>query len=153
MKPAPASALPRGFRFAAVNCGLRKPPNVDLGLILADEPAATAGVFTQNLVQAAPVVLCREHLRKAAARDARRHRQFAKCELRDRSGGAWPHPGRRRRRSRRSRGALPSRCWSARPASSACPCALSAFCKAVPALDCGCGADGFGAFEALPAPS
>ena len=52
MKPAPASALPRGFRFAAVNCGLRKPPNVDLGMILADEPAATAGVFTRNLVQA-----------------------------------------------------------------------------------------------------
>ncbi len=66
MKPAPASALPRGFRFAAVNCGLRKPPNVDLGMILADEPAATAGVFTRNLVQAAPVVLCREHLRKSA---------------------------------------------------------------------------------------
>jgi glutamate N-acetyltransferase/amino-acid N-acetyltransferase len=66
MKPATASALPRGFRFAAVNCGLRKPPNVDLGMILADEPAATAGVFTRNLVQAAPVVLCRKHLSKAA---------------------------------------------------------------------------------------
>jgi glutamate N-acetyltransferase / amino-acid N-acetyltransferase len=66
MKPAPANALPRGFRFAAVNCGLRKPPNVDLGMILADEPAATAGAFTRNLVQAAPVVLCREHLSKAA---------------------------------------------------------------------------------------
>ncbi len=66
MKPAPANALPRGFRFAAVNCGLRKPPNVDLGMILADEPAATAGAFTRNLVQAAPVVLCREHLSKSA---------------------------------------------------------------------------------------
>src|SRR5947208_3115451 len=63
IKPAPAAALPRGFRFAAVNCGLRKPPNLDLGLILADEPAAAAGIFTQNLVQAAPVLLSREHLR------------------------------------------------------------------------------------------
>lgn len=67
MKPAPASALPRGFQFAAVNCGLRKPPNVDLGLILADEPAAAAAVFTRNLVQAAPVQLCREHMQHAAS--------------------------------------------------------------------------------------
>ncbi len=67
-KSAPQSALPRGFRFAAVNCGLRKPPNLDLGLIVADEPLQAAGVFTQNLVQAAPVVLSRQHLRKAASR-------------------------------------------------------------------------------------
>ena len=67
MKPAPASALPRGFQFAAVNCGLRKPPNVDLGLILADEPAAAAAVFTRNLVQAAPVQLCREHMKHSAS--------------------------------------------------------------------------------------
>jgi glutamate N-acetyltransferase/amino-acid N-acetyltransferase len=66
-EPAPASALPRGFRFAAVNCGLRKPPSLDLGLIVADEPAAAAGVFTQNLVQAAPVVLCKRHLQQDAS--------------------------------------------------------------------------------------
>lgn len=68
MKPAPASALPRGFQFAAVNCGLRKPPNVDLGLILADEPVTAAATFTRNLVQAAPVQLCREHMKRAATR-------------------------------------------------------------------------------------
>ena len=67
-EPAPASALPRGFRFAAVNCGLRKPPNLDLGLIVADEPAAAGGVFTQNLVQAAPVLLCKRHLLQAGGR-------------------------------------------------------------------------------------
>ena len=67
-EPAPASALPRGFRFAAVNCGLRKPPSLDLGLIVADEPAATGGVFTQNLVQAAPVLLCKRHLLQAGGR-------------------------------------------------------------------------------------
>jgi len=60
--------LPGGFRFAAMNCGLRKPPNLDLGMILADQPVAAAGAFTRNLVQAAPVVLCREHLRQAASR-------------------------------------------------------------------------------------
>ena len=66
-EPAPVSALPRGFRFAAVNCGLRKPPSLDLGLIVADEPAATGGVFTQNLVQAAPVLLCKRHLQQDAS--------------------------------------------------------------------------------------
>jgi len=68
MNTAPLSALPQGFRFAAMNCGLRKAPNLDLGLIIADEEVAAAGVFTQNLVQAAPVVLCRRHLQKAASR-------------------------------------------------------------------------------------
>jgi glutamate N-acetyltransferase/amino-acid N-acetyltransferase len=67
-EPAPASALPRGFRYAAVNCGLRKPPILDLGLIVADEPSATGGVFTQNRVQAAPVLLCKRHLLEAGAR-------------------------------------------------------------------------------------
>jgi glutamate N-acetyltransferase / amino-acid N-acetyltransferase len=68
MNTAPLSALPRGFRFAAMNCGLRKAPNLDLGLIIADEEIAAAGVFTQNLVQAAPVVLCRRNLQKAGSR-------------------------------------------------------------------------------------
>src|SRR4029077_8120962 len=68
MHTAPLSALPQGFRFASMNCGLRKAPNLDLGLIIADEEVTAAGVFTQNRVQAAPVVLCRRHLRKAAPR-------------------------------------------------------------------------------------
>src|SRR4051812_34378677 len=67
-EPASAAALPRGFRFAAANCGLRKPPALDLGLILADEPAATGAVFTQNRVQAAPVLLCKRHLQAAGGR-------------------------------------------------------------------------------------
>src|SRR5260370_38723541 len=68
MNTAPLNALPRGFRFAATNCGLRKAPNLDLGLIIADEEVTAAGVFTQNLVQAAPVILCLRHLHKAASR-------------------------------------------------------------------------------------
>jgi glutamate N-acetyltransferase/amino-acid N-acetyltransferase len=67
-EPAPASALPRGFRFAAVNCGLRKLPALDLGLIVSDELAATGAVFTQNRVQAAPVLLCKRYLRESGAR-------------------------------------------------------------------------------------
>src|SRR5260370_41649491 len=68
MNTGPLNALPRGFRFAATNCGLRKAPNLDLGLIIADEGVTAAGVFTQNLVQAAPVILCRRHLHEAGAR-------------------------------------------------------------------------------------
>jgi len=68
MNTAPLNALPRGFRFAATNCGLRKAPNLDLGMVIGDEEVAAAGVFTQNLVQAAPVVLCRRHLRAAGSR-------------------------------------------------------------------------------------
>ncbi len=66
MKRVSPRTLPGGFRFGAVNCGLRRPPRVDLGLILAEEPAVAAGVFTQNIIQAAPVVLSRQHLQVAA---------------------------------------------------------------------------------------
>jgi glutamate N-acetyltransferase / amino-acid N-acetyltransferase len=68
MNTAPLNALPRGFRFGATNCGLRKAPNLDLGIIIGDEELTAAGVFTQNRVRAAPVVLCERHLRKAGAR-------------------------------------------------------------------------------------
>jgi len=66
--PQPPAVLPRGFRFAATACGLKKTGALDLGMLVSDEPASAAAVFTTNLVQAAPVVLCREHLRKAKGR-------------------------------------------------------------------------------------
>ncbi len=56
------SSTPRGFRAAAVRCGLKK-QGYDLAVIFSDQPAVAAAVFTQNLVQAAPVMLSREHLR------------------------------------------------------------------------------------------
>jgi glutamate N-acetyltransferase/amino-acid N-acetyltransferase len=62
------SQIPRGFRFAATSCGLKKTGGLDLALIASDMPATAAAVFTTNLVQAAPVVLSREHVRKAARR-------------------------------------------------------------------------------------
>src|SRR2546422_3530668 len=54
--------------FAATACGLKKTGALDLGMLVSDEPASAAAVFTTNLVQAAPVVLCRKHLRKAKGR-------------------------------------------------------------------------------------
>lgn len=53
----PMSAqLPHGFRLAAVHCGVkRSPEKPDLSLIVSDREATAAGVYTQNLVFAAPV--------------------------------------------------------------------------------------------------
>jgi glutamate N-acetyltransferase / amino-acid N-acetyltransferase len=53
---------PRGFLAATVRCGLKK-AGEDLALIFSERPAVAAAVFTTNLVQAAPVLLSREHLR------------------------------------------------------------------------------------------
>ena len=55
------TAVP-GIRASGVHGGL-KPDNLkDVALIVADSLAVGAGVFTQNRVCAAPVVLSREHL-------------------------------------------------------------------------------------------
>ncbi len=52
--------LPRGFRFAGLSAGIKVKPNTkDIALIVSDIPAVAAGVYTQNQVVAAPVVLCR----------------------------------------------------------------------------------------------
>jgi glutamate N-acetyltransferase/amino-acid N-acetyltransferase len=52
--------IPRGYRLAGVHCGIKKnPQKLDLALIVSDLPAAAAGVYTQNLVFAAPVALDR----------------------------------------------------------------------------------------------
>src|SRR4029077_2707994 len=62
-------ALPRGFRFASASAGLKKRGHtgtLDVALIVSDPPASAAAVFTQNLVQAPPVVLSRAHVRESA---------------------------------------------------------------------------------------
>ncbi len=59
-----APAVVRGFRFAGVSAGLKTVAGAkDLGLIVADRPAAAAGVFTTNRIKAAPVVIGAERLR------------------------------------------------------------------------------------------
>ena len=62
------SALPRGFRFAATACGLKKTGALDLAVFSSDVPASAAAVFTQNLVVAAPVLVCKQHLRESKGR-------------------------------------------------------------------------------------
>lgn len=66
--PQPPSVLPRGFRFAATACGLKQTGALDLGILVSDVSASAAAVFTTNLVQAAPVLLCRAHLRSSKGR-------------------------------------------------------------------------------------
>ena len=60
--------LPLGFRYASVYAGIRKVKKDDLALIVSDQPASAAAVLTRNLVQAAPIRLCREHLRASSGR-------------------------------------------------------------------------------------
>ena len=55
--------LPLGYLYSATYAGLRQVNEDDLALIVSGMPAAAAAVFTQNRVQAAPVELCRRHLR------------------------------------------------------------------------------------------
>jgi glutamate N-acetyltransferase/amino-acid N-acetyltransferase len=62
------SDIPRGFCFAATACGLKKKGGLDLALLASDRPASAAAIFTTNLVQAAPVVASRSHLRTSRSR-------------------------------------------------------------------------------------
>jgi glutamate N-acetyltransferase/amino-acid N-acetyltransferase len=51
-----------GFKAAGVAAGIKKTGALDLGLIYSESAAAAAGVYTRNQIQAAPVLLCKDHL-------------------------------------------------------------------------------------------
>jgi glutamate N-acetyltransferase/amino-acid N-acetyltransferase len=55
--------LPLGYAYAATYAGIRHVEKDDLALIVTGLAASAAAVFTENRVQAAPVKLCRRHLR------------------------------------------------------------------------------------------
>ena len=59
--------LPKQFSFAAAACGLKK-SGLDLAAIVSEIPSVAAAMFTTNLVQAAPVAVSKEHLRKNRTR-------------------------------------------------------------------------------------
>lgn len=56
----------KGFRAAGIHCGI-KASRPDLALIVADSLASAAGVFTTNLVKAAPVLVSQEKIQSGAA--------------------------------------------------------------------------------------
>jgi glutamate N-acetyltransferase/amino-acid N-acetyltransferase len=59
-------STPKGFRAAGVSAGIKaKPGALDLALLISDQPATAAAVFTTNLAQAAPVTVSREHLSRS----------------------------------------------------------------------------------------
>jgi glutamate N-acetyltransferase/amino-acid N-acetyltransferase len=58
---------PAGFSAAGIQAGIKTggKGKKDMALIVADCPSVAAGVFTVNSVKAAPVILCRQHLKKS----------------------------------------------------------------------------------------
>lgn len=52
---------PKGFKASGVRCGI-KTEGPDVALVFSEKPATAAGVFTLNLVKAAPVLLSQKHL-------------------------------------------------------------------------------------------
>jgi glutamate N-acetyltransferase/amino-acid N-acetyltransferase len=54
--------IPAGFRFAAGKAGLKASGRPDFALIVSDEAASAAAVFTANKVSAAPLHVDKEHL-------------------------------------------------------------------------------------------
>ncbi len=57
-----------GVRIGIAEAGVRKANRKDLTVVLIDEGASVAGVFTQNRFCAAPVQVCREHLARGDIR-------------------------------------------------------------------------------------
>jgi glutamate N-acetyltransferase / amino-acid N-acetyltransferase len=56
-----------GIRAVGVHAGL-KLKRRDLALIVSEGPASAAAVYTTNKVQAAPIAVCKDHLRNGQAR-------------------------------------------------------------------------------------
>jgi glutamate N-acetyltransferase / amino-acid N-acetyltransferase len=54
-----------GIRIGVAEAGVRKANRKDVTVMLIDEGASVAGVFTQNRFCAAPVQICRDHLAKS----------------------------------------------------------------------------------------
>jgi glutamate N-acetyltransferase / amino-acid N-acetyltransferase len=63
---------PQGFVASGVSCGIKQSGELDLALVATDDgnPVSAAGVFTQNLVTAAPVDVSRRHLAATRGRAA-----------------------------------------------------------------------------------
>jgi glutamate N-acetyltransferase / amino-acid N-acetyltransferase len=61
--PAASSLHPvQGLKIGVAQAGIRKANRKDLSVVLLDDGASVAGVFTQNRYCAAPVQICRDHL-------------------------------------------------------------------------------------------
>lgn len=59
-----------GFKACGVTAGLKKSGNPDMALVMAEEPANFAGVFTSCVFAAAPVRVCQKKVRSSATAQA-----------------------------------------------------------------------------------
>ncbi|HEX4320909.1 MAG TPA: bifunctional glutamate N-acetyltransferase/amino-acid acetyltransferase ArgJ [Acidobacteriaceae bacterium] len=60
--------IPAGFRFGAVRAGLKASGRPDFALIVADEAASAAALFTANRITAAPLTVDKAHLAATGGR-------------------------------------------------------------------------------------
>lgn len=59
---------PKGFVASGIACGIRKPGKKDLALIVSQKMAATAGVYTKNLVKGAPIIVTQKNIANGYSR-------------------------------------------------------------------------------------
>ncbi|HOJ50531.1 MAG TPA: bifunctional glutamate N-acetyltransferase/amino-acid acetyltransferase ArgJ [Spirochaetota bacterium] len=55
--------LPSGYSVYTTSASIKKPGRKDIGLIFSDRPAVYSGVFTKNVIKAAPVNICIKRLK------------------------------------------------------------------------------------------
>jgi len=58
-------ATAKGFRAAGISAGIKATKKLDLALVVSETPATAAAMFTQSLVQAAPVLVSKESLQRS----------------------------------------------------------------------------------------
>jgi glutamate N-acetyltransferase/amino-acid N-acetyltransferase len=63
MRFSPKASLPTGFLASGISCGIRKSKRLDLALFYTWIPAVSACVFTANKIIAAPIKVCKRHLK------------------------------------------------------------------------------------------
>ncbi len=59
---------PKGFLANSIYCGIKRSGRPDLSLIYSKFPCTAAGVYTQNSVKAAPLIISKSHLKDGTAR-------------------------------------------------------------------------------------
>ncbi len=58
----------RGFQAGSATAGIKESGRPDLALLVSEQPAIAAAMFTRNVVQAAPLLVDQEHLRNQRIR-------------------------------------------------------------------------------------
>ena len=58
---------PKGFKAEGLCCGIKRSGKPDLALIVSENPAIAAGVFTKNSIKAAPVIVTQKNIRNNKA--------------------------------------------------------------------------------------